>query len=304
MTALITAPGAYSGIPNEVYHRDPGLLPGPSISSSGLKTLLGRSPRHYWYDSPLNPDRPPEKDKPHFNVGKAAHDLLLLSERWPEAYHVLPADFNANATKAQADWHAEREAARAAGKVILKADEAELVRAMGASLIANPYAAAALANGESEVTLAWQDPETGVWLRARPDFLPHKRLIIPDLKTAADGSPRAFARQIANFGYAQSAALYSDGIKAVFGALPTNWLHIVLEKEPPHVVSLYELPGEDIERGRWLNRKAIRVFAECLSADKWPGYSDKPSQIGLPGWERKMIDDDASLHELAWSAAA
>jgi hypothetical protein len=35
----------------------------------------------------------------------------------------------------------------------------------------------------------------------------------------------------------------------VFGAYPTHWVHVVLEKEPPHVVSLYELPGEDIERG-------------------------------------------------------
>jgi hypothetical protein len=301
---LITEPGAYPGISNEDYHRNANLLPAPSISASGLKTLLGRSPRHYWFDSPLNPDRPAEKDRPHFNIGKAAHDVLLLSERWPECYHVLDPDFNGNATKAQADWHAEREAARDAGKVILKHDEAQTVMAMAASLRANEFAAAALLNGESEVTLAWQDPETGVWLRARPDFLPAKRRIIPDLKTAADGAPRAFARAIANFGYHQSAALYADGIKAVFGEPPSNWLHIVLEKEPPHVVSLYELPGEDIERGRWLNRKAIRVFADCLSQDRWPGYADEPAQIGLPGWERKSIDDDSTLHDLAWSAAA
>jgi hypothetical protein len=54
---------------------------------------------------------------------------------------------------------------------------------------------AALSNGESEVTLAWQDKETGVWLRARPDFLPQKRLIVPDLKTAADGAPKGFQRK-------------------------------------------------------------------------------------------------------------
>jgi PDDEXK-like uncharacterized protein DUF3799 len=304
VTALITSPGAYSGIDTLDYHRNPDLLPGPSVGSSGLKVLLGRSPRHFWFDSPLNPDRPPEKDKPHFNVGKAAHDLLLLSERWPECYHVLPEDFNTRATKEQAEYHCARSDAIEAGKVVLKFEEAETVRAMARSLLANPFAAAALANGESEVTLAWQDPETGVWLRARPDFLPHKRLIVPDLKTAADGSPKAFARQIANYGYAQSAALYSDGIKAIFHAHPTNWLHVVLEKEPPHVVSLYELPGEDIERGRWQNRRAIRIFADCLSKDRWPGYADDVKQVGLPGWSRKEVDDDASLHELAWSAAA
>jgi hypothetical protein len=154
------------------------------------------------------------------------------------------------------------------------------------------------------VTLAWQDPETGVWLRARPDFLPAKRRIIPDLKTAADGSPKAFTRTIANFGYHMAAALYLDGITAIFGETPTNWLHVVVEKEAPYVVSLYELPGEDIERGRWLNRKAIRRFAECLSADKWPGYSDDVTQIGLPGWERKLIDDDPTLHSAALAEAA
>jgi hypothetical protein len=302
--ATITAPGCYAGIPNEVYHRDPDLCWGPSISSSGLKTLIGKSPRHYWFDSPLNPDRPAEKDRPHFNVGKAAHDVLLLSERWPECYHVLPEDFNANATKAQAEWHAELEAAIEAGKVVLKCSEAETVAAMAASLRANPFAAAALSNGESEMTLAWTDPETGVILRARPDFLPRKRTIIPDLKTAADGSPAAFSRAIAGFGYAQSAALYMDGIKAIFGEYPSNWLHVVMEKEPPHVVSLYELPGEDIERGRWLNRRAIRIFAECMSADKWPGYADEPAIVGLPHWQRKMIDDGGSPEEIAWSAAA
>jgi hypothetical protein len=301
---IIAAPGAYADIPNEQYHRDPALTWKPSISSSGLKTLLHRSPRHYWFDSPLNPDRPAEADKPHFNVGKAAHDVLLLSDRWPEAYYVLPEDFNARKTKEQADWHAERDDAKAAGKTVLTFAEAETVHAMAASLKANPFAAAALSNGESETTLVWEDPETGTVLRARPDFLPAKRLIIPDLKTAANGSPKAFSRAIADFGYAMSAALYSDGIKAIYGNLPTHWVHVVMEKEPPHVVSLYELPGEDIERGRWLNRKAIRVFAECLSRDKWPGYSDEPSQVGLPQWSRKTIDDDASLHEIAWSAAA
>lgn len=302
--SIITAPGAYSDITNEVYHRDPDLCPGPSISSSGLKTILGKSPRHYWFDSPLNPERPPEKDKPHFNVGKAAHDILLLSDRWPECYHILPEGFSFAKTKAMAEEIAEAEAARDAGKCLLKHEEAETVRAMAAALKANPCAAAALTNGESEVTLAWQDAETSVWLRARPDFLPHKRQIIPDLKTAANGSPKAFARAIADHGYHMAAALYLDGIKAIFGHYPSNWLHIVLEKEPPHVVSLYELPGEDIERGRWLNRKAIRLYAECLSRDNWPGYSDEPSQIGLPGWERKTIDDDSTLHGIAWDAAA
>lgn len=289
---LINTAGAYPDIDEADYHRNASLLPGPSLSSSGAKTILNKSPRHFWFDSPMNPDRPEVKDKPHFNVGKAAHDLVLLADRWPEAYFVLPETFNANATKAQAEWHAEREAARDAGKVILKHDEAETVKAVAMSIAANPLAMKLLINGEPEVTLAWQDKETGVWLRARPDFLPTKRLIIPDLKFMADGSRKTFSRSIANNGYALSAAMYLDGIHSVFGGSHfPHWIHVVVEKEAPHVVALYELPAEDIARGRWLYRNAVRQFAECLNSGVWPGYSDAPSLCGLPGWERKAIDE-------------
>lgn len=301
---LITAPGAYSNIDTLDYHRNPHLLPGPSLSASGAKLLLAKSPAHFWFDSPLNPDRPPEADKPHFSVGKAAHDMLLLSERWPECYWTAPEGYNRAHTNKWADAIAAEEEARAAGKTILRHDDALTVNAMCAALKANKLATAALSNGESEVTLAWQDKETGVWLRARPDFLPHKRRIIPDLKTAADASPKGFQRAIANMGYAQAAALYLDGIEAVFGERPTNWIHVVMEKEPPHVVALYELPSEDIGRGRWLNRRAIRIFADCLSTGKWPGYADEPVMLGLPGWERKVIDEGITPEGSAWGEAA
>jgi hypothetical protein len=299
---LITAPGAYSDIDAADYHRNPNLLPAPSVSSSGLKTLLAKSPAHYWYDSVLNPDRPPEPDKTHFNVGKAAHDMLLLSDRWPECYHILPEGYTAPSirTKNFSEDQLTALAAKDAGKVLIRWDDAGLIRGMASSLRANPLASAALSNGESEVTICWQDKETGIWLRARPDFLPHKRRIIPDLKTAADASPKGFQRTIANFGYAQAAALYLDGIEAVFGDKPTNWIHVVMEKEPPHVVALYELPQEDIGRGRWLNRRAIRIFADCLSSGKWCGYADEPVMLGLPGWERRVIDEAITPEGVAW----
>lgn len=310
---LITAPGAYPGISAEDYHRNPRLLPAPSLSSSGAKTLLSRSPYHFWWDSPMNADRPAEADKPHFNVGKAAHDMLLLSDRWPEQYHVLPDGYRAPSSRTVnfTDDQLAALAAEEAGRTLLRHDEAETVHAVAAALRRNDLAVATLMNGVTEETLAWQDPETGVWLRARPDFRPHslveKRavMVVSDLKfVAPQHATRAgFARAISSFGYHQSAAFYSDGIKAVFGHYPTHWLHVVVEKEPPHCVALYELPQEDIERGRWLNREAIHTFALCLSTGKWPGYADEPAPVGLPVWAKKQIDDLGS--DLgAWSAAA
>lgn len=308
---LINAPGAYRDIAAEDYHGNPNLLPAPSLSSSGAKLLLGKSPYHFWWQSPMNPSRPIEQDKRHFAIGRAAHDLILLSERWPEFYHITPEGFSLAKKNAMADDIAEYHAAIESGMTILRHDDAETVRRVAAAIERNPLAVMALTNGETETTLAWQDKETGVWLRARPDFMPATArvggdvIVITDLKfvAATNATPEGFKRAIANFGYHQSAAFYSDGIEAVFGTKPTNWLHVVVEKEEPHCVALYELPAEDIERGRWLNREAIRKFAQCLEAGKWPGYADEPLPVGLPVWARKQIDD-VEGHEVAWATAA
>jgi hypothetical protein len=297
---MITTPGAYPDIPAELYHGCAHLLPEPSLSSSGAKLLLNRSPMHFWHASPMNPDRT-EDDKPHYSVGRAAHDLILLRDRWPAFYHVTPEGFTRAATKKFADAIAEAEGAREDGKTVLSFDQAETVHAIAAALRKNDLAMACLTNGVTEETLAWQDPMTNRWLRARPDFRPntiltrHHTRVVADLKFVADShaSPRGFERAIENFGYHQSAAFYWDGIKVVHGIEPTHWVHVVVEKDAPHCVSLYELPAEDIERGRWLNRKAIDLFHRCLSEGKWPGYADTPTPVGLPGWARKRCDDEA-----------
>lgn len=299
--SIITQPGCYDGISAEDYHGRE-ICWQPSISSSGLKTILDRSPLHYWWNSPLNPNRPAESQKRHLGIGKAAHDILLLEDRWPERYLVLPAHFNARATKEQADLHAERDAAIEAGLTVLKHDDALMAETMAAAIRANPFALAALTNGQPEQTLVWQDKATGVVLRARPDFLPAKRLFIPDLKTAADASPDAFRRAMASFGYHQSAALYVDGIEAVFGQRPSAFFFIVVEKEAPHCVALYQIPEDDIHRGRMLNRKAIETFARCVETGKWPGYADDVMPLPLPAWEQRQIDQAAEAGELSYAA--
>lgn len=299
MKSIISKPGAYPDIAAEDYHGAANLLPAPSLSSSGAKQMLSQSPFHFWFASPMNPDRPADEDKGFLNIGKAAHDMILLTERFTEFYHVLPDGFAWNKTKAMPDAIAEAEEARTAGKVLLKHDEADTVQAVVAAIRRNPLAVTALSNGESEETLAWQDPLTGVWRRARPDFRPNSIIerratrIVADLKFMAPTycSPSGFERAIQNFGYHQSAAYYWDGIEAVYDQPPTHWLHIVVEKEPPFAVSLYELPVEDIQRGRVLNRKAINLFAHCLKTNHWPAYADEPRIVGLNEWARRRIDE-------------
>lgn len=305
---LITAAGAYEDIPADAYHGQE-ICPGPSISASGLKTILHKSPRHYWFGSPLNPQREEREDKPHFAFGRAAHDRMLLTDTWRDRYFVMPEGFDARATKKWESAIVERDAAKAAGLTILTFDQMAMVEATAQSLLKHDLAPVLLMSGKPEVTLAWQDPLTGVWLRVRPDWLPDVMRIIPDLKFMADGSPDAFERSVNSMGYHIAAAHYLDGLEAIYGepAEPRRFVFIVVEKEPPFVVTIYQLDEEDIQRGRMLARKAINIFADCLSRDRWPGYApldddgnELVRHVQLPAFAKARIDAAAERGELSY----
>jgi hypothetical protein len=307
---LIEKPGAYPDIPMEQYHRAANLLPGPSLSSSGAKIILEQSPAHFWHQSALNPDRPAEDDKEHFAIGKAAHDLLLLGGDWESRYHALPDGFAWNKTSAMAEQIAAAEHAKKKGKTLIKAADMALVKRIADRISGNADARNALIRGVPEMTLVWQDELTGVWLRARPDFLPHSCIegalvrAVPDLKfmTPTHCSPHGFSRALDNFSYYLSAAWYSEGIYRIYGKPPTHFLFVVIEKEEPHTVSTYWLEPEDLERGRLMMRQVINVFAECLKRNDWPGYTTKPMPIGLPTYARMRIEaqTETDLTKAIW----
>lgn len=304
---LIAEPGAYPDIDIEDYHRNPNLLPGPSLSASGAKTIINKSPFHFWSDSPLNPNPPEREEKPHFAIGKMAHDWLLTPDRIGEKYHITPAGFNESYTKKFAAEIEEVKAAREAGKTILKFQEAETVQRVADAIGMNDVAKLAMKGGDTEVTLAWQDKETGVWLRCRPDFLPSsvrrgaEVRAVSDLKFMAPEycSPHGFSNAIRRFGYHLAAAFYFEGIAAIYGHAPTHWIHIIVEKEFPFSISLYPLPQADIERGKHQMRMAVRRFADCLAADRWPSYADEPTEVGLHFAARKTIDFHGSEQDAA-----
>ena len=103
--------GIHDGIPAERYHRDPSDR--PALTAGTIKTLLAYSPWHAWHNHPrLNPEWAPTYEA-KFDLGTAAHALLLQGEdvaQWIDAD-----DWR---TKAARD---ERDQARKEGKVPLLA---------------------------------------------------------------------------------------------------------------------------------------------------------------------------------------
>lgn len=301
--ALISEPGAYPDIDGDRYHAEE-ICSAPSISSTGLKTIEGKSPYHFWYGSNLNPKRVPQEQKPHFNIGKGVHDLLLLQGLFPRNYFILPEGFDARLKK-YADVRDERDAAMVEGIPVLTFEQYHMVQAMAAQVEQDELAKALLISGTPEMTVIAKDPVTGVFMRARPDVLPDTMDIVPDIKTTRSAHPSAFQRQATQVGYFQSAAHYIDCIDLVFGEpdKKRRFVLIAVEKDPPHLVQIYQLDDEAIQMGRMLNRRALNIFAEGLRTGFWAGYSTPERPIlplELTGWAFKEINERIERDELSW----
>jgi hypothetical protein len=274
----ITEPGVYQ-MDDDVYHADPA--PTSSLSSSGARKLLELPARFHWERT--HP-RPPSKA---FSIGHAAHALVL-----GVGAPIVVVDAADWRTK---DAKAKRDDALAAGETPLLASEYAQVVAMADAIHEHPAAALLLdpEHGDPERSLFWVDQQTGVWLRCRLDWMPHAsngRMILVDYKTSVSAERGEFARSAAKYGYHQQAAWYMDGVRHLGLADDVAFVFVVQEKEPPYPVSVVELHPADIEIGAVLNRRAVDLFAECMTSGVWPGYGHGIELVELPYWYRRLHD--------------
>ena len=155
-------------------------------------------------------------------------------------------------------------------------------------------AMALFSNGRPEQSLFWMDERTGVHRRARLDWLPHAkdgRMVIGDYKTAVSAAPSKFEKSLADFGYHIQHANYQDAVRAVGLAEDVAMVFVVQEKTAPYLVSVFEPDANALRIGRYLNRQAISIFAECTATDVWPGHTDGVTPISLPRWYERQFED-------------
>ena len=279
---VVDEPGVYDGLDEAAYHADP--VPGGSLSASGAKLLLPPScPALYAWRR----DHP--KVSAEFDFGTAAHKLVLGAGQpiWRLSYD----DWRTKAAQAA------RDEARAQGYVPVLEPDWQRVEAMAAAIREHPVASALLdpGRGKPEQSLFWQDDETGIWCRARLDWLPHRdparRFIIADYKTAAATDPASIRKAVANYGYFMQAAWYAEGVR-VLGLDPDPaFLFIFQEKTPPYLVTVAQLDTEAVSIGRARNTLAREMWRDCTQAGVWPGYSQDIELITLPPWAARTEGD-------------
>lgn len=264
--------GWVPGVPEDVYHQDRS-----SVSSSALKTLIKRSPAH----ARAELDEP-KRETPALLLGRAVHTRVLEPGTFANRYAIEPTKWDRR-RKADKEEAAVFES-KHAGKTIISQADGELVERIAEAVEVHPIARHAVRGGQAELSGYFEDLDTGIRCRIRPDYLRTADGIMTDLKTAADAGPDAFQRAIHTFGYHIQAAMYSAGFETITGEPLQDFLFVTVEKASPFAVAVYRLDEEALAIGRQLYRRALRTWAECLSSGHWPAYSDRIESITLPVW--------------------
>jgi PDDEXK-like domain of unknown function (DUF3799) len=259
--------GIYADIIEADYHSDRG-----SLSSSGARQILS-SPAKFKYRQE-NPEH-----STAFDMGSYVHALVLGVGA--EVAVVDAANYTTKAAKAA------RDEAYEAGKTPMLIGDIELGHAMFNAVNRHPTAAALFADGDAEQSLFWHDPETGVRLRARIDWLRPgaHRLIAVDLKTSGVSvNPQEWGSTAAKWKLHFQAAWYLTALEQLGLCDNPAFVFVNCEKEPPHLVSVTQLTEESVALGRRQMRRAIQTYAACVYTDKWPGYSPEIHVVDLPKW--------------------
>jgi hypothetical protein len=269
----ITNAGIYD-LPHEAYLTDPVIV--PSLNASVAKVLIDRSPLHARaahprFNQELEADASEDQD-----VGTAAHAWFLRGEQAIEVLDV--ADFKTKAARQQ------RDDARLAGKVPLKADRYDGLMKMLAALERFRQETGAFTLGQPERTLVWLDGAT--WCRCKIDWLPDEPSAwIWDLKTV---SGPATLRKWVRAAYDQhcdlQAAFYTRGAEFVRGEPPAGVNFCVIENKPPHGIAVFSLGPMALEVGEAKARHAIREWGVCLETDRWPSYPREQQWVEPPTW--------------------
>ena len=267
----IIEPGLHEGIPNQTYHL--GLRSDPKpLSSSMAKALVTKSPAEFKWEQ----EHRIEKDA--FDEGQAVHELVL--EGGFKTIDVY--DFDSWRTKESQTAKAESYANQR--HPMLRKDIGR-IEAMANAVQSSKLASSVFTQGRPEVSALVQDPESGIWLQARFDWLTlGKQPRIADLKTSAKGAnPRSFCREIAERHYHLSMAFYRR-VLMLLGYDDPQLMFVVVGKAAPHLVSVFDISVSDRIVGDLLVSKAIATYAACLESGEWVGYDTEIHATSLPAW--------------------
>lgn len=246
--------------------------------SHGLMDIL-RSPKHYRWN------RLHDKDTPALKRGRIIHSAILEPTDFRRRYRVYPdfGDGKGSLTK-KWDWEAQQ-LADCPDALLLKEEMAGVIIRLIDSIEANDEASRLLRSGTPEVVGTCTDPEFGIGVKARFDYLvsdPSQPIIV-DLKSTTDALFDRFHRDAWKFMYDLQGAHYVSVAENLLGRRPMMGI-IAVEPDGPCELQVYSVDEAMLEFGEFRRRKAMARLLECLQKQEWPGYPKGIQNLTLPSF--------------------
>jgi hypothetical protein len=211
-----------------------------------------------------------DEDRPAFQIGRAAHVLVLEGRAAYEGEYAVGGPTNpktgepfGSRTKAFQDW------AEAQGKPVLTDEQAALIESVNASVRAHTHAAALLADGVAEGVV--RADYCGVPCQSRLDWLNPQRGIV-DLKTCDNLD--WLQMDARTYEYAHQLAFYRAVVARVIEqVLPVHL--IAVEKREPFRTGVWRMGEDVLGIAQKDNETAIERLKVCRERDHWPtGYEE------------------------------
>ena len=250
-------------MPNEAYHAYAG------ISKSGLD-LIDRSPAHYAYAQKREPSRA-------MALGSATHAAILEPALFAREYLLLRdvVDRRSSVYKEAIKTHDP--------EFVLTGSEADQVSSMQEAARSNPDIEAALNQpGHAEIAAFVTDPETGVLLKSKCDYLTVDHICM-DIKTTQDVRYQQFQRSVGQYRYHVQDAFYSLVYRLLTG-VDLTFKFGCIESSAPHATKVYTLDDEAKVIGLRLARRNITTYAQCVADGHWPYPDAHDELLSLPSW--------------------
>ena len=265
-----------------------------ALSATGLR-LLSRSPWHYRNRVDIDPT-------PTMLRGTLAHCAVLEPDAMSKRYVVTPADAPRKPSKTQ--WAAKNPSAESkqamvwwtlfqqqhVGHELVSHEDYALCQTQLQAVKQQPELATILRSGHGEMSVFWIDEQSGLYCKARPDWLnlDDPRAVVPmDLKTCADESPSGFGRAAARLRYDLQAAHYTAGIEAVLRTKVDRFVFGAVTNKPPVLAVPYTLTDEIRDQGREERRELIERLAWCQRENEWPAYGAGIQLLDFPAYAKQ-----------------
>lgn len=267
----------------------------PGLRSGWLQEIR-KSPAHL-KESITNPKPATEA----LILGQMIHTALEDPERFLTSAVVEPiftgktkdgrdSTRSAEAGKKRDEWRASVPETA----IVVTQEEHDMIQGIIEKLTMHRLCRNLLRSGVRESSVWVKDPETGLVLKCRLDFI-HDHGFLVDYKSTMNAAAWSFSSEIFSERkrfYILNLAHYVHCLRVAGIGRKDEATIIAIEKPRPHGINVFPLDQGMLDMGERWRASLTRRYAECLEKDVWPCYDEAAVQVTIPNYARYPEDEE------------